>query len=100
MGFIKNVIVYESEKTKIYINECHNKGKKTRLFCVRRDDKTGLADLLGIIKFSGAWRQYVFYPDKDTVWSAGCLNEIISFCQNMTQKWREKLKKSRKQKDV
>ena len=52
MAFIKDRIIYERGKIKVYINECHAKGKKTRIFAIRKDDKTGLADLLGIIKWS------------------------------------------------
>lgn len=90
MGFIKERIIYEGKNTKVYINECHAKGRKTRIFSVRRDDKKGSGHFLGTIKFSGAWRQYVFYPDKDTVWSAGCKEEICKFEREITKKWRNK----------
>ena len=93
MGFIKERDIYVSNTIRIYINECHSKGRKTRIFCVRRDDTTGYAALLGTIEFSGRWRQYVFIPDENTQWSAGCLNNIIGFIQEINQKWRESLKK-------
>ena len=93
MSFIKERTIYESETVRIYVNECHSKGRKTRIFCVRRDDTTGLAALIGTIEFSGRWRQYVFMPGKNTQWSAGCLNNIVSFVQVINKKWRKSLKK-------
>lgn len=46
--------------------------------------KTGLYEvvnakseiLLGNIKWHGPWRQYVFFPQADCLFSAGCLNDI------------------------
>jgi len=91
MGFIKQRTIYEGKGTKVYINECHAKGRKTRIFAVRRNDKYGLAHLLGLIKFNGAWRQYIFYPEANTIWSAGCKEEICKFEREMNQKWRASL---------
>lgn len=31
---------------------------------------------LGTILWRGGWRQYVFEPDADTVWSDGCMVEV------------------------
>ena len=31
---------------------------------------------LGIIAWYGPWRAYCFFPESDTVWSAGCLEEL------------------------
>lgn len=31
---------------------------------------------LGVILWRGGWRQYVFEPDADTVWSDGCMTEV------------------------
>lgn len=39
---------------------------------------------LGQIKWSGAWRQYVFRPEHGTVFSDGCLREIADFCRGRT----------------
>lgn len=33
-------------------------------------------DTLGVILWRGGWRQYVFEPDADTVWSDGCMTEV------------------------
>lgn len=36
-------------------------------------------DLLGCVAWFGRWRQYTFQPSTDTVYSAGCLREIMDF---------------------
>jgi hypothetical protein len=36
-------------------------------------------DLLGIIKWAGRWRQYVFFPTQHTMWNKDCLNDIEQF---------------------
>lgn len=38
---------------------------------------------LGIIKWWTNWRQYVFLPEKDTLYSAGCLEEIQSYIKGL-----------------
>ena len=88
----KDYIVYQKENVLVYINQCHNPKKKTKLFAIRRDDKTGLGALLGIIKFSGAWRQYVILPDAYTKWSAGCKIKIAEFEERLNKEFREKHK--------
>ena len=92
--FIKERTIYQSKKIRIYINECHSKGRKTRIFAVRRDDeKVCAGHYLGVIAWDGAWRQYVFCADPDTKWSAGCKEEIAKFERKMTKKQRDKWKK-------
>ena len=95
MGFMKNTTIYERGKTKVYINQCHNPGKKTKLFAIRRDDSTGVGDFLGLIKFDGAWRQYVFCPEQETKWCAGCKEEIAKFERELNKKLREKWNQKR-----
>jgi hypothetical protein len=92
MGFMKEREIYKKGRTRVYINQCYNPGKKTKLFAVRRDDQTGLAMYLGEIRFDGGWRQYVFCPDSMTKWSPGCGRKIFDFCEEQTKKWREKWK--------
>ena len=92
MVFMKPVIIYEQGNTKVYINQCHAVGRKTKVFAVRKDDRTGLAEYLGSIVFNPRWRQYVFVPEKETIWSKSCLYNITSFLVTETRKWRDKLK--------
>lgn len=32
--------------------------------------------LLGKIKWYGAWRQYCFYPEPETIFNTGCMDDI------------------------
>ena len=41
-------------------------------------NKTNLSQL-GILKWFGGWRQYCFFPESETVWSVGCLQNVIDF---------------------
>lgn len=52
-------------------------------------------EYLGIIKWYGAFRQYVFYPDKDTMWSKGCLELINRFLDKVNKRHRNKLRKKK-----
>lgn len=90
MAFIKEVTIYEKGEVKVYIHQCHNLGKKTKLYAIRKNDKTGLAHILGTIKWHGAWRQYVFFPEMicQTFWSAGCLRGIEDFLIKINQRKR------------
>lgn len=38
---------------------------------------------IGIIKWNPGWRQYCFFPDQDTVYSKGCLQNIIEFIESL-----------------
>lgn len=96
MGFMKEFVIYEKGKTKVYINQCHNKGKKTKLFSIRRDDEHGLCWFLGIIKFYGAWRQYATMFEPDTIWGAACKRKICEFEEMLNKKFREGHRKCRK----
>ena len=89
MGFIKKVEIYSGKNCKVTINQCHNKGKKTKSFAIRRDGKY-FGQFIGEIKFNPRWRQYCFYPEPDTVWSSSCLVGIQFFCWQQTEKWRRK----------
>lgn len=32
--------------------------------------------ILGFIRWYGPWRQYCFYPEGETIWNKGCLDDI------------------------
>jgi len=89
MSFIKPITIYERGEIKVYINQCHSGGRKTKVFAVRRNDKTGRSALLGLIVFDPGWRQYVLLPEKDTKWCGSCMNEISKFTINQTNKWKK-----------
>ena len=48
--------------------------------------------LLGEIFWNGKWRQYIFVPNcgVQTVWSAGCLDDVSSFLIEQNKKQRMK----------
>lgn len=45
---------------------------------------TKRGDELGQIRWFGRWRQYVFFPANSTVYSAGCLVDIVDFIKTRT----------------
>lgn len=48
-------------------------GRKTAVVLVKSKRS---ANLLGVIKWHGAWRQYVFWPEDECVFSEGCMEDI------------------------
>jgi hypothetical protein len=66
------------------------------IYIIRKNSEYALAERLGIIKFDGAWRQFVFYPDADTRWSSGCMDLINNFIKDRNQKWRKSILRRRK----
>lgn len=53
---------------------------KTGIYEVR--NKLG-GDPLGVIKWFGRWHGYCFFPEGDTVFSQGCMQEIINFIESL-----------------
>ena len=39
-------------------------------------------ECIGEIKWNGGWRQYVFDPVEDTIWSWDCLKEVHEFIKS------------------
>lgn len=56
-------------------------GKTRRWECRNIKHNTSL----GWIGWSGAWRQYVFNPEDQTMFSRGCLADIQDFMQQAMQ---------------
>lgn len=55
---------------------------KTVVFEVQtKSDQTRL----GLIKWFGRWRQYVFFPESKTVFSKGCMADINSFIEHLME---------------
>jgi len=40
---------------------------------------------LGQIRWYGAWRQYCYFPRRETVMSSECLDDITTFIKNLMQ---------------
>lgn len=50
-------------------------GKTTVWYCFNNKSCVQL----GNVRWAAPWRQYVFYPANETLFSAGCLADIITF---------------------
>lgn len=95
-------VIYEKGDTFIYIHKGTNKNfdyhkrklvkRKTYWYGIRKNNKSGLAEILGIIQFNGAWRQFVFMPQEDTYWSKSCLERINEFMDKLNKDFRKKHK--------
>jgi len=46
--------------------------------------------ILGRIAWYGGWRQYVFQPDTDTIWSDDCLQELTDFLKQLKEARKKK----------
>jgi len=71
----------------IYFSKLIQQGK-TQRWAVRTRSRD---DLLGTIKFYGAWRQYVFFPESQVIFSAGCLDQISKFIQDAQEAWKHQV---------
>jgi len=54
---------------------------KTKVYQIYHNETE---ELLGEIKWSCNFRQYCFYPEQDTFWSNGCLQEIQNFINKLS----------------
>lgn len=46
--------------------------------------------ILGAISWYGGWRQYVFLPHPDTIWSDDCLLELSEFLKQLKEARKKK----------
>ena len=63
--YIKFKLIEEKPKTNVYL-VCKTDGNE-----------------LGKIYWHCTWRQYVFEPYEDTIWSLGCLQHICEFLKGL-----------------
>lgn len=49
------------------------------------NNKTG--HLLGEVKWCAPWRQFCFYPEPDCLFSAGCLQDVVTFIDSVKASW-------------
>ena len=66
----------------IRFEQVPNPGRRTGVYTVISRDYD---NTLGIIKWHGPWRQYVFWPRPNTLWSIGCLEEINQFIAELME---------------
>jgi len=56
-----------------YINfKLAAEGKKTNVYHCHSNRNESI---LGFVRWYGAWRQYCFYPEPETIFNKGCLND-------------------------
>jgi hypothetical protein len=66
-----------SEKTYLRFDELgHSASSKTRMWQVKNVQWNFT---MGTIKWYAPWRRYVFFPQGETLYDAGCLTEIAAF---------------------
>lgn len=61
-------------------NQEKSEDKKTDVYDIK-NKKSGMT--LGRIKWNSSWRQYCFFPRKDTVYSKGCMEDINDLISRM-----------------
>lgn len=80
----------------IYFNKMLKpRAKKTHQWKVMHDRsfKNLPPEQIGLIGWHGAWHQYVFVPEECTLWSKGCLEEVVKKLATINKEWRELKKK-------
>ena len=58
---------------------------KTQVYSV---DSRNHGDQLGVIKWYGAWRQYVLETRAGIVWNNGCLRDVTGFIEGLMRERR------------
>lgn len=53
-------------------------------------------EVLGVIKWYGPWRRYIFEAYEGVVWSWGCLEQIQDFIKKLMEERRDKFTKGSK----
>jgi len=61
-SYVDFVVIEKKPKTSVYAVNSKSSG-----------------DQLGIVKWYSPWRQYCFFPEESTLWSYGCIGEIMGF---------------------
>lgn len=63
-----------------------SKSGKTQVFDVLRAPGP---PRLGVVRWSGRWRRYVFCPEEETLYDAECLRELAAFCEAKTHEHKQ-----------
>ncbi len=79
--------------SKLRISDCIMKKKYVYFRLVEQKPKTLVVGIhsistdekLGTIKWHPAWRQYVFQFEEGTIWSDGCIQQIINFKDKISE---------------
>jgi len=74
----------------VFVDAGYSSSGKTKIWDVATKEDS--EDLLGEVRWFGAWRCYAFYPFDKTVYEKTCLRDISDFCEEQTQIFRQKKK--------
>ena len=66
--YLDFVLVRDTGKTHVYGVDSRSQGTR-----------------LALIRWYGAWRQYVIEPEAGTIWNATCLQDVISFIAGLME---------------
>ncbi len=81
MKYIKLFEDVNSKESKwLRFENVPNDGKKTLIYNVVAKEGD---QLLGVVKWHGPWRQYVFCPKPDTIFEKTCLRDITDFIMSL-----------------
>lgn len=72
----------------ISFERLQSKGKTSVWGC--KSNSSG--DILGLVKWYGAWRQYCFFPSPVTVFNTACLTDIQDFIKQLMDERKESKK--------
>lgn len=76
----------EYEYFKVEKNKEASKGKKTDVYDIINSNSGGR---LGQVRWYSEWRRYCFFPDSDTVFSKGCLEDVNTFINQLMEDRKE-----------
>lgn len=77
----------------IFIRKHKSKSKKTYVIDIFKRIQGRPKEHLGIIKWYGAFRKYIHYPDNDTGWSDDCMDLVSNFLKKLNKRHWRKLRK-------
>jgi len=72
----------KTEYQYLIFDQKENPGKTTNWNCCNKKFGTPL----GEVKWHSTWRQYCYFPLVQAVYSAGCLNDIADFLNQLNKK--------------
>ena len=63
----------------IRFESLHSVTKTSRWACVNKSS----GHSIGVVEWYGPWRQYCYFPEVDTVYSDGCMEDIQHFIRQL-----------------
>lgn len=76
---IKSELKIKTEYKFIRFKWVEDKPKTSVWLCLNNNSDSGL----GVVRWETRWRQYCYFPLGTTLYSAGCLNDIADFINQL-----------------